>query len=250
MGARSRLVALAAATLTLGLAPSCYFEGTIAYHPRISQAVTSGGPATVATDDGGGWSAGANIGFYLDVQVPTRRFRGFGVGLSPSGFNGYGIVPSDGVAQVATKSLGLRADVILPTHLLAPYFHQRVTVIYDWLSDLSTTLPPATESTPTTAAHGRMWFLGGSLGYRLHVREGARRGHILLMLSAGGAVHVSSTGLGARFLIVPAMLGSPPSRGPYDATSGSSGEPRPSNSCYYSDECDAYGHCTSTYKCM
>jgi hypothetical protein len=253
--------ALGLVALTLA-STSCYFEGSVAYHPRISQSVTSPGDpgvADVVTDDGGGWSAGANIGFYLDARLPSRSLRGFGLGLSPQSFNGYGLAPSDGVARAAARGLVVRGDVTLPIEPLTHHLHERVTVIYDWIGDGSATIAPAEDDTPTESIDGRMWFVGASVGYAMPVRNGGRSGNFLWLLSLGverfradiettdaRSVRVSSTGLGARLMVVPALIGSY-QRTPDAPTSTSGGN---SNAgCYYTDECDTDGNCRTVYKC-
>ncbi|MBK9029892.1 MAG: hypothetical protein IPL61_00885 [Myxococcales bacterium] len=225
----------------------CYFEGTAAYHPRISQAVTD--PNTPSTTEtGGGWSAGVNIGFYFEARLRSRTLRGFGIGASPSSFNGYGIAPSAPTVKAATKSNTFRADLVLPTQLLSPYIHERLTFSYAWLRDTSMTIAPDTMAAMSKASDGRMWFLGGSLGYRLPVRNGDRLGHFVFVLSAGierfradlttdddRRLHVSSTGLGVRLMIVPAMIGSA-RPGPYENLPTRGDRPKSNAGCYYTDD--------------
>ncbi|MBL9012716.1 MAG: hypothetical protein JNL83_00980 [Myxococcales bacterium] len=223
----------------------CYFEGTVAYHPRISQSVAGrDGTAT-----GPGWSAGVNIGIYIDVQIPSHTLRGIAAGVSPDALNGYGIAPSDPVAKAAAKSFAVRADVTIPTTFAAP-LHQAVTIGYHWLSNLSTTIAPDTAEAMTEEASGRMWFLGASMAYRVLVRQNAKVDKFIAVLSLGvermradiatanqGDVTVASTGIGARLLIAPAMVGSPPkSRSETDPLPSS--PPKSNAGCHYVDDPD------------
>lgn len=238
-----RLLALAAVALP---AAGCYFEGTVAYHPTIDQSVqTSGTPVRIDTADGGGWSAGVNIGFYLDVQVPNRWVRGLGVGFTP-GFNGYGIAPSEPVAKAAAKSLGLRGDLVLPTRFGGPILHQRLTFGYHWMGDPSATVPPETEEAFNEEAEGRLWFLGATVGVRINkalfsLSGGVERFRAEITQTDDRVVRVSSTGVGARLLIAPAFIGHAP-RDPV-----STGAPKPGKGCYYTDDPDTG---KPVYRCM
>src|SRR4051812_32503868 len=153
----------------------CYFEGAVAYHPQISQRITTPGTAAAITDDGGGWSASVNIGFYLDVAIPTRYVRGIGAGWSPSFTNGGGIAPSkDPVVRTAAKSNAFRFDFWLPLKPLLPHFHESLTFDYHFLNDVAATIPPDTMSAMSKSSGGRMWFLGASLVARLPVHNGEK----------------------------------------------------------------------------
>jgi hypothetical protein len=205
------------------VASGCYFEGSVAYHPRISQSVSAPADTTmVATGSGGGWSAGINIGFYLDVQLPHPIVTGAAIGLGPTWFNGYGIQPKGYVAKVATKATTLRAELGLPFRPLG-VFHTRAVFIHNWLRSTSTTIAPEMAEAETKSAGGRSWFLGPSIGFRAMMVQGESHGFFVVTLSAGvehiradlttkddRAVHLSSTGVGVRLLISPAFIGHPP----------------------------------------
>ena len=237
----------------------CYFEGSVGYHPSINQRVTpsASGTGQVVTGDSAGWSAAVNIGFYLDVKYG-------GIGLSPSSFNGYGLAPSkDAVVRTGARGTALRADVVLPFNNLSSYLQESVALTYTFLSDTSATLPPDTESASAKSSDGKLWSLGYGLGYALPVHNGTRKGHFVFRLSAGierfaghvattdgRAVSVASTGFGARFMIVPAFIGTY-HKGPYEDFNTSGSGPEKSNAgCYYSNDCDSRGNCTQQYKCM
>lgn len=235
---------------------SCYFEGGAAYYPKIRQTVETPEVPTL-TDNSSGWSLSMTIGFYLDVRI---KRAGFGLGGSP-GFNGGGVEPFDGIASADGKGLVLRGDVTVPTRFLPRKLESRFTAIYHGLEDVSATVLPETESRTSERVDASSWFFGTGLAYRLPVRNGIKKGNFLFILNAGieryaaevedidhRIVRMSGTGLGARLMVVPAMIGTP-TPSPYesykspDTYKGKAG-------CYYATDCDVDGNCTVQYKCM
>lgn len=237
------------------LLTSCYFEGGAAYYPKIRQTVEAPAVPTL-TDNSSGWSLSMTIGFYLDVRI---KRAGLGVGASPS-FNGSGVEPFDGIATAAGQGLVLRGDVTVPNRFLPKNFETRLTLIYNGLEEVSTTVAPETEGVDGTSIDASSWFFGPSIGYRWHVRQGVKKGDFLFILNGGverfaadvaddnqRIVRISALGVGARFMIVPAFTGTPPPS-PYasykspDTYQGKAG-------CYYATDCDVDGNCMTRYTC-
>lgn len=226
---------LTAAVSLLTLTTGCYFEGTVAYHPRISA------PDAKA----GGWSASANIGFYLDVGIPSRVIRGAGAGLAV--FNGYGIKQSGAEESTAGRGIGARGDLVVGPQWLSRHLQHSFVFDYHWLGELS---GPGT----TPMSRGSVLFAGTGLDYRMPVEAwDGKMKNILWRLNAGverfRGGDVSSTGVGARFMVVPAFVGRYV-EGPYENinTSGSStGDSCPGG--YYRDDCDTDGNCRTVWTC-
>jgi len=233
------------------LVTGCYFEGTAAYHPRISQKVRPAGgtAADEMTATGGGWSLGINIGIYLDVGIETSRYtRGFGAGASGY-LNGYGIAPSKPLASQAAKALIVRGDVLLPTTLLTRHFIESVTFAYHWLGDISTKIGGEKEPAMGASSSGHMWFAGVGLDWRsktpawngklkttvVRLNLGVERYNGRVTNEDDRISWVESTGIGARLMIMPAFIGQA-RKGPYEDMNTSKGPPPSCSGGYYRDQ--------------
>ena len=258
---RLSLASVVALVVTLSLQAGCYFEGGIAYHPSLSQKVVTprdpavpGSTDTVVEGGGAGWSLGIKIGFYYDIPAKVTNI---GLGVSPGSFNADGIAPFDEVVRMSGQGTVFRGDVIIPSGFISPKLQKRVTVSYSWLYDGGGRVAPESKNADAKRTDIRVLFAGVSVGGRP-----AWLARSLALFSLGverftGAVDnkdgrelsVTSTGVGARLMIVPRFIGTY-QPGWYGGLPGEGSPGGSSNAgCHYIDVPDGAGGTKPKWHC-